>query len=71
MAGTFMTRRTFSKILVILIIIPIAIRVWQRVSSLGDPVVRTAPDVSPAGEFQIDEATDLSADASAKRSENE
>ena len=66
-----MTRRTFSKILVILIIIPIAIRAWQRVSSLGEPVVRTAPDDAQAGEFQTDQAADLSGDAPAKRSENE
>lgn len=62
-----MTRRNFSKILVILIVLPIAVRAWQRVSSLGESAPVTAIDDSPAGESQIDEA----ADAPAKPSEDE
>ncbi len=66
-----MTRRNFSKILVILIVLPIAVRAWQRFSELGEPVVSTKSVDSPPGELQIDEGADLSTDAPAERSENE
>ena len=61
-----MTRRNFSKILVILIVLPIAVRAWQRFSSLDEPAPVTAP-----GEPQMEEAMDLPADAPAKPSDDE
>jgi len=61
-----MTRRNFSKILVILIVLPIAVRAWQRFSSLGEPAPVTAP-----GEPQMEESADLPADAPAKPSDDE
>lgn len=66
-----MTRRNFSKILVILIVLPIAVRAWQRVSSLSEPAAATVPGDPPAGEPQMDQAAELSSDAPAKQSENE
>ena len=44
-------RRTISKILVILIVVPIAIRAWQKVRGLGDAASETEPIAA-----QIDEA---------------
>ena len=47
-----LTRRTFSKILVILIVVPIAIRAWQIARGLGDAASETEPIAA-----QIDEAS--------------
>lgn len=47
-----MTRRTFSKILVILIVVPVAIRAWQLARGLED----AAPETEPIA-AQVDEAS--------------
>lgn len=46
-----MTRRTLSKLLVILIVVPVAIRAWQIARGLGDSPAETKPVAA-----QVDEA---------------
>ncbi len=66
-----MTRRTFSKILVILIVLPVAIRAWQIARGLGGPAPATEPIAAQIDEASKNDVEGLAPDDPAAGSDDE
>ena len=66
-----LTRRTFSKILVIVIVVPIAIRAWQIARGLGDAAPSTEPIAAQIDEAIQNDVEGRAPDGPATRSDDE
>ena len=56
-----MTRRTFSKIVVILIVVPIAVKAWQKIGTIYNPPAQSQSLVETQEDLQSIKRDTLSA----------